>query len=126
MLPLFYLGLGGRLGSGNQYWSWIGIDDAIGAIYHVLGNSSLSGPVNLTAPEPVTNRQFTTLLAKILHRPAILPAPSSALRMALGSMADELLLASVRVIPQRLLQTEYEFRNRDLESALRHLLGKHE
>lgn len=126
MLPLFRLGLGGRLGSGKQYWSWIGIDDAIGAIYHVLGNSSLSGPINLTAPEPVTNRQFATLLAKILHRPAILPAPSSALRMALGSMADELLLASTRVIPQRLLQTEYEFRNRDLESVLRHLLGRHE
>lgn len=126
MLPLFRLGLGGRLGSGNQYWSWIGIDDAIGAIYHVLGNSSLSGPVNLTAPEPVTNRQFTTLLAKVLHRPAIFPAPSSALRLALGPMADELLLASARVIPQRLQQTEYQFRNRDLESALRHLLGKHE
>ena len=126
MLPLFRLGLGGRLGSGNQVWSWIGIDDAIGAVYHALGNRSLSGPVNLTAPEPVTNRQFTTLLAKVLHRPAMLPAPSSALRMALGPMADELLLASARVVPQRLLQTEYEFRNRDLQSALRHLLGKHE
>jgi uncharacterized protein len=124
MLPLFRLGLGGRLGSGNQYWSWIGIEDAIGAINHVLANESLSGPVNMTAPNPATNREFTSYLAKVLRRPAILPAPSAALRVALGLMADELLLASARVTPEQLLRSGYEFRNKDLESALRHLLGK--
>lgn len=124
MLPLFRLGLGGRLGSGKQYWSWIGIEDAIGAIDHVLANESLSGPVNMTTPNPVTNREFTSCLAKVLRRPAILPAPSAALRVALGPMADELLLASARVTPEQLLQSGYEFRNKDLESALRHLLGK--
>ena len=126
MLPLFRLGLGGRLGAGNQYWSWIGIDDAIGAVDHALANQDLAGPVNVTTPEPVTNRQFTAILAKVLRRPAVLPAPSAALRFALGLMADELLLASARVIPEQLLGSGYEFRNRDLESALRHLLEKHE
>jgi uncharacterized protein (TIGR01777 family) len=126
MLPLFRLGLGGRLGSGKQYWSWIGIDDAIGAIYHVLANEGLSGPVNMTTPQPVTNREFTRILASVLHRPAFLPAPSAALRVALGPMADELLLSSARVAPEQLLRTGYEFRNEDLESALRHLLGKQE
>ena len=125
MLPLFRFGLGGRLGCGDQYWSWIGIDDAIGAVYHTLVNQSLAGPVNVTAPEPVTNRQFTAILAKVLRRPAVFPAPSAALRFVLGPMADELLLSSARVIPSQLLGSGYEFRNRDLESALRHLLGKH-
>jgi hypothetical protein len=124
MLPLFRFGLGGRLGSGHQYWSWIGIGDAVAAICHILIDESLSGPVNLTAPEPVTNRHFTAILAKVLHRPAVLPAPSVALRLALGPMADELLLASARALPDRLLKSGYEFRHSDLESALRHLLGK--
>lgn len=124
MLPLFRLGLGGRLGNGHQYWSWIGIDDAIGAICHTLADDGLSGPIHLTAPEPVTNRQFTAILAKVLRRPAVLPAPSAALRLALGPMADELLLASARALPTRLLESGYEFRNQDLESALRHLLGR--
>lgn len=126
MLPLFRLGLGGRLGAGRQYWSWIAIDDAIGAAYHALVNDSLTGPINVTTPQPVTNREFTKTLAKVLRRPAIFPAPSAALRVALGPMADELLLASAKVNPEQLLQSGYEFRNADLESALRHLLGKHE
>lgn len=124
MLPLFRLGLGGRLGSGNQYWSWIAIDDAIGAVDHTLANENLSGPVNMTAPRPVTNRQFTAVLAKVLRRPARLPAPSIALRLVMGPMADELLLASARALPERLLGSGYEFKHKDLESALRHLLGK--
>jgi uncharacterized protein len=124
MLPLFRLGLGGRLGSGRQYWSWIAIDDAIGAVGHALANEHLSGPINVTAPAPVTNRQFTAILAKVLRRPAVLPAPSTALRLALGPMADELLLASARALPDRLLDSGYAFRNADLESALRHLLAQ--
>ena len=126
MLPLFRLGLGGRLGSGKQYWSWIGIDDAIGIVDYALANEGLTGPVNVATPEPVTNREFTAILAKVLRRPALFPAPAAALRVALGPMADELLLASARVIPEQLLESGYEFRNKDLESALRHLLGKHQ
>lgn len=126
MLPLFRFGLGGRLGSGHQYWSWIGIDDCAAAIHHVLTHDDLAGPVNLTAPDPVTNRQFTAILAKVLRRPALVPAPTAALRLALGAMADELLLASARAVPDRLLKSGYEFRHADLELALRHLLGKHE
>jgi len=125
MLPLFRLGLGGRLGTGEQYWSWIGIDDAVGAVEHVLANASLSGPVNMTAPAPVTNREFTAVLARVLRRPAWLPAPSAALRLALGPMADELLLASARALPNRLLDSGYAFRHAELESALRHLLSEH-
>ncbi len=126
MLPLFRFGLGGRLGSGHQYWSWIGIDDCIAAIHHVLTHDDLAGPVNLTAPDPVTNRQFTAILAKVLRRPALFPAPTAALRLALGAMADELLLASARAVPERLLKSGYEFRHANLELALRHLLGEHE
>lgn len=126
MLPLFRFGLGGRLGSGNQYWSWIGIDDAIGAMNHVLANESLSGPVNMTVPKPVSNREFTNCLAKVLRRPAVLPAPATALRVALGPMADELLLASTRVVPEQLLRTGYEFKTLDLEATLRCFLGKNE
>ena len=126
MLPLFRFGLGGRLGSGHQYWSWIGIDDCVAAIHHLLTRDDLAGPVNMTAPDPVTNRQFTAILAKVLRRPALLPAPTAALRLALGAMADELLLASARAVPDRLLKSGYEFRHADLELALRHLLGEHE
>lgn len=124
MLPLFRLGLGGRLGTGDQYWSWIGIDDAVGAVEHVLAVDSLSGPVNVTAPVPVTNREFTAVLARVLRRPAWLPAPSAALRLALGPMADELLLASTRALPKRLLDSGYVVRHAELESALRYLLNE--
>jgi len=124
MLPLFRFGLGGRLGSGNQFWSWIGIDDVTGAVSHTLADENLSGPINVTAPEPVTNRQFTAILATVLRRPAVLPAPAAALRVALGAMADELLLASARALPERLIESGFEFGHKDLESTLRHLLGK--
>ncbi len=124
MLPWFRLGLGGRLGCGRQYWSWVGIDDSASAIYHVLTHTDLSGPINLTAPEPVTNRQFTAILARVVHRPALFPAPAAALRLALGTMADELLLASARAVPERLLKSGYSFRHTNLESALRHLLER--
>ncbi|NLZ02528.1 MAG: DUF1731 domain-containing protein, partial [Pirellulaceae bacterium] len=123
MLPLFRFGLAGRLGGGEQIWSWVAIDDAAGAVCHVLANHTLSGPVNVTAPEPVSNRQFTAALARVLRRPALLPVPGFALRIALGAMADELLLASACAVPQRLLDSGYAFAHADLMSALRHLVG---
>lgn len=115
---------GGSLGSGRQWWSWIAIDDVLGGIYHALANTNVQGPVNFVAPESLTNAEFTAVLARVLRRPAIVPAPAFALRLALGEMADALLLASARVEPRQLLQTGYAFRFPDLEAALRHLLGR--
>jgi len=119
MLPLFRWGLGGRLGSGDQYMSWIGLDDVVGALQHALANTTLDGPVNTVAPNPVTNREFTGTLAKALGRPALLPAPKFGLRMALGrEMANEMLLASARVKPARLLESDFGFKSPKLEQAL--------
>lgn len=123
MLTPFRLGAGGRIGSGRQYLSWIALDDAVGATQHAVVTESLRGPVNGVAPEPVTNQQFTKALGRVLGRPTVLPMPRFAARLAFGQMADELLLASARVEPTRLLQTGYAFRHPDLESALRHVLG---
>lgn len=123
LLPPFRCGLGGRLGSGAQWMSWIALDDVVGAIQHVLTAPAVRGPVNLTAPHPVTNRDFTAALGRVLHRPTILPVPAVALRLALGQMADELLLASTRVLPSALLACRYPFRYPRLDDALRHLLG---
>jgi uncharacterized protein (TIGR01777 family) len=124
MLPAFRLGLGGRVGSGRQFWSWIALDDAVGAIHHTLFTDSLSGPVNAVAPQAVTNGEFTRTLARVLGRPALLPAPACALRLALGEMAEAALLASTRAEPRRLAETGYAFRFPQLEPALRHLLGR--
>jgi uncharacterized protein (TIGR01777 family) len=124
MLPAFRMGIAGRLGDGRQYMSWIAIDDVLGAIDHALRSNDLSGPVNVTAPEPVTNAAFTRTLARVLSRPAILPVPALALRLALGEMADEALLASTRAVPARLLARGFGFRYPELEGALRHVLGK--
>jgi hypothetical protein len=124
MLPVFRLGLGGRIGNGNQYWSWIALDDAVGAIRHALTSAALRGPVNVAAPEPVTNRRFTETLGRVLGRPTRLPVPAPVARLALGEMADELLLASTRVAPRRLLESGYTFRYPELERALRAVLGK--
>jgi uncharacterized protein (TIGR01777 family) len=124
MMRPFLLGLGGRLGTGAQYMSWIGVDDVIGAIYHALMIESLDGPVNVTAPTPVTNAEFSTTLARVLRRPALFPVPPAALRLVVGEMADELLLASARVIPERLRESGYRFRFTDLEETLRHVLGR--
>lgn len=123
MLPPFRLGAGGVLGSGQQYMSWISLDDVVGAIAHVLLTPEVSGPINVTAPEPVTNRAFTSELGRALHRPTWTPMPSPALRLLFGRMADETLLASARVLPQRLLGTGYSFRHPQLSTALQHLLG---
>lgn len=124
MLFPFRMGLGGRLGGGGQVWSWVAIDDVVGAIAHAVACEALRGPVNVVAPHPVTNRDFTATLARVLRRPALCPAPAGILRLALGEMADALLLSSACVQPERLLASGYRFHFPDLEGALRHLLGR--
>lgn len=122
MLPLFRAGFGGRLGDGRQWMSWVSIDDVAGAILHCAEHAECAGPLNIVAPNPVTNAAFTAALAQVLRKPAVLPAPAWALRAAFGSMADEALLASARAVPERLLTTGYVFQHPRLEDALRALL----
>ncbi len=124
MLLPFRLGAGGVIGTGEQYWSWISLDDVVGAIHHALMSETLAGPVNAVAPRPVTNREFTKTLGRVLSRPTLLPLPGFAARLALGEMADALLLSSTRVEPARLLASGYTFRQPELEGALRHCLGE--
>ncbi len=124
MLTPFKLGLGGRLGSGRQWWSWIHVADIVGAIHHAIEAESLSGPVNLVTPSPVSNREFTQILANILHRPAAFPVPEFALHLAFGRMAaEELLLSSQRVKPGKLQASGYQFRFPQLKEALEDLVG---
>jgi uncharacterized protein (TIGR01777 family) len=122
MLTPFRLGVGGRIGSGTQYVSWIALDDVVGAILHALRDERLSGPVNVVAPAPVTNADFARALGRAVSRPAVLPLPAFAARLALGEMADELLLASQRVLPARLEATGYRFLHSRLDQALQHVL----
>ncbi len=123
-LPLFRLGLGGRLGDGRQWLSWISLADEVGAILHAIDEPALSGPVDATAPNPVTNGTFTSALAAAVHRPALLAVPRAALRLALGpELADEALLASQRVLPARLVATGYRFVAPDITTALTTLLA---
>lgn len=124
MLFPFKTGGGGIVGSGKQYWSWIALEDVVGAVHHALLTDSLSGPVNVVSPQPVTNYEFTKTLGRVLNRPTILPLPGFAARLVLGEMADELLLASQRVRPKRLEETNYAFRYPELEPALRAMLGR--
>lgn len=124
MLLPFKLGLGGKIGSGRQYWSWVSVEDVAGAIHHALRTDSLRGPANTVAPNPVTNLEFTKTLGRVLRRPTIFPMPAFAARLALGEMADELLLSSARLEPAQLVASGYKFRYPQLEGALRHLLGK--
>jgi len=126
MLPAFRVGAGGKLGRGSQYMSWIAVDDAVRAIYRILINESLNGPVNLVSPNPLTNREFTRVLSDILHRPALCGVPAPALKILLGRMADELLLASCRAVPAKLKQAGFSFAFPRLEDALGCLLGKKE
>ncbi len=124
MLTPFKLGLGGRIGSGRQWWSWIHVDDIVGGIRHAIGTESVVGPVNLVAPNPVHNAEFTKVLASVLGRPAFFPVPELALRLAFGKMAaEEMLLASQRVEPRNLLASGYTFRFRELRAALENLVG---
>jgi len=118
MLPIFRLGLGGPLGSGQQWMSWISLEDAVSAILFLLDTPSLAGPVNLTTPNPVTNAQFTRALAQAIHRPAIFRAPNFALRLALGEMADEALLASARVYPSKLTSARFRFAHPTIAPAI--------
>jgi hypothetical protein len=123
--PLFAAGLGGRLGSGTQWHSWIGIDDLVDVYHRALVDPELSGPVNAVAPHPVRNAEYTRTLARVLHRPALLPVPSAGPRLILGTEGStELAGASQRVIPGRLLDAGHEFRYPELEPALRHVLGR--
>jgi uncharacterized protein (TIGR01777 family) len=126
MLPLFRAGLGGVLGSGKQYVSWVALDDLTGIVLHALSREELRGPVNAVTPRPVTNRELTEALGKVLSRPTLLPVPSFALRIAVGEMADALLLSSARAVPRRLEETGYHFLYPELGGALRHLFGRPE
>lgn len=118
MLPLFSLGLGGRLGSGRQWMSWVSLRDHVGATHHLLTATEVSGPVNLTAPHPVRNRELTTALGQALSRPALLAVPTLALRARFGEFADEGLLVSQRVAPRRLVESGFDFAHPRLAAAL--------
>jgi uncharacterized protein (TIGR01777 family) len=122
MLPLFKLGLGGRIGSGKQWWSWVHIDDVVGAIHHAVQTPELSGPINVVSPNPLRNQDFTRLLASVLGRPAFFAVPAFAMKLALGEAARELMLASQRVLPERLKTTHYTFRFNDLQPAFESLV----
>jgi len=122
MLLPFKLGLGGVIGSGKQYMSWITLDDVVGAIEFAIQNESLKGPVNTVSPNPVTNKEFTKTLGRVLWRPTCFPLPASTARMLIGEMADELLLASIRVKPAKLEKAGYKFQYPDLKEALKHVL----
>jgi uncharacterized protein len=122
MLLPFRLGIGGRLGPGSQWMSWISIDDAVRALFFLMVNEAATGPVNVTSPAPVRNREFTRTLGRVLARPTVLPVPSFGLRLMFGEMADATLLASTRVLPQRLLGLGFQFQHPALEPALRDVL----
>jgi len=124
LLSHFQIGLGGKIASGSQFMSWVGIDDVIGAIYHTVSHEELEGAVNLVSPNPVTNLEFTNRLGKVLLRPVRFTIPALAVKLAFGEMGKEVLLSSTRVQPVKLLESGYKFRNLELEGALRHLLGK--
>lgn len=122
LLP-FRLGLGGRLGSGQQWMSWIHLDDIVGAILHLVSNETVNGPVNLIAPTPVRNAEFTAVLGNVLSRPTLFPVPEFALKLAMGEMAEEVLLGSQRVEPKQLTASGYDFKFRNLRDALEDLVG---
>jgi len=126
MLPPFRLGLGGWVGSGNQYVSWIALDDIIKAMEHVLNRRDLTGPVNLTAPAPVTNRELAKTLGKVLGRPVLVGVPGFALSLAFGSEGADMLQSGQRVLPERLTASGFRFSFTELEPALRHLLAPSE
>lgn len=122
-LPLFKLGVGGRLGSGRQYMSWVAMPDVVGCYVHTL-TADVAGPLNVTAPNPVTNAEYARTLGSVLGRPAVLPVPRFGPRLVLGEMADALLFTSQRVLPERTTDHGYEFRSPRLEPALREILGR--
>lgn len=123
MLTPFRLGAGGNVGDGKQYWSWVSLPDVVSILREAIHNESLRGPVNAVSPAPMTNRDFTKVLGKVLRRPTIFPLPAFMARIMLGEMADELLLSSARVIPHVLNESGFEFQHPDLESCLRDALS---
>jgi hypothetical protein len=124
MLFPFKLGLGGVIGNGRQYFSWVALEDIVSIIDFAIKKDFLRGGVNVTAPQSVTFKEFVKTLGKVLHRPTILPLPASTARLVFGEMADEMLLASTRVEPKRLKQEGYQFKYPDLKGALEHMLKK--
>jgi uncharacterized protein len=124
MLTPFKLGVGGRVGNGRQWMSWIDVEDMVGAIHHILKNDLLQGPVNMVAPKPVTNAEFTKTLASVLSRPAIFPVPEFVVKTVFGEMGETVLLGSERVEPARLVETGYPFRFRELRESLKNVLKK--
>ena len=124
MLGPFRMGLGGIIGNGKQYVSWVSIDDVVEMIQYIIMNDSMRGPINLVSPNAVSNREFTKTLGRVLHRPTIFPVPAFAARIAFGEMANELLLTSTRVQPTKLMDSDYKFRHAELGEALKHLLKK--
>ncbi len=124
MLPPFKLGVGGKIGSGRQWMSWIDVQDMVGAIHHILKTDSLRGPVNMVAPRPVTNAEFTKTLASVLSRPAIFPVPAFAVKLVFGEMGETVLLGSQRVQPRVLEATQYSFRFSTLRESLQNLLNR--
>jgi uncharacterized protein (TIGR01777 family) len=124
ILPVFKAGLGGKIGNGKQWISWIALDDLLSIILHIISNKHLSGPVNAVSPSPVTNADLTKMLGRILSRPSGIPVPSIVVRKVFGEFADATLLSSARIKPIKILEAGYEFRFPNLEFALRHSLGK--
>ncbi|HTK94955.1 MAG TPA: TIGR01777 family oxidoreductase [Terriglobales bacterium] len=122
MLTPFRLGLGGKVGSGRQYWSWVALDDVVGAVRHALGNEALRGPLNVVAPQPARNAEFTQALGRALHRPTVFPMPAFAARLALGEMGEALLLSSQKVDATNLAASGYNFKYPQLEHALAAIL----
>jgi uncharacterized protein (TIGR01777 family) len=122
MLPPFRMGIGGKIGTGRQWMSWIALADVVGAIKHALTNETLSGPVNVVAPNPVRNAEFTETLGEVLSRPTLFPIPAFGARLVFGEMADALLLSSQRVEPLQLKTASYQFKYAELEGALRHTI----
>src|SRR5262249_42202436 len=123
MLLPFKLGLGGKIGSGNQYWSWVSLDDVCAAVVHCLQTAKVDGPVNIVSPSAVTNLEFTKTLGRVLRRPTIFPMPAFPARPRFGEMADAFLLASQRVQPAKLVASKFVFKHRELEGTLQDLLA---
>ena len=126
MLPFFRLGIGGKIGSGNQMMSWIALEEIGHIVEHIIAHQSIAGPVNLTTPHAVTNSEFTRLLGKALHRPAIFPVPAFALKLMFGQMAEEVLLGGANISPKKLLDSGYHFRHTDLLQTFENIFAKKE
>src|SRR5205807_6431587 len=124
MVPIFRRGLGGKIGNGKQFWSWIALDDAVSAIEFILTNPAISGPVNIVSPNPARNEEFTKAVAAELHRPAFLGVPAIAVKLAMGEMGKEALLSSIRTKPMRLEQAGFGFNYPELRQALEHEVRK--